>query len=172
MRKYIRNFVDGGTFFFTLVTHDRNAIFHDSSSIGICLNAINRTQKYHPFELVAYCIIPDHLHLLISLPDGQQDYSTIIKEFKRKVTKELRRQRNDPGLVVWQKRFWERTIRDQRDFKIHFDYIHYNPIKHGFVENLDDWKWSSFSYYFGEEDREKAVVDPKVFPKDSKFFGE
>ena len=172
MRKYIRNYVEGGTFFFTLVTHDRNAIFHDSSSIEVCLSIIKQTQKYHPFELVAFCFIPDHLHVLVTLPDGQKDYSTIIKEIKRKVTKDLRWEHNTPSLIVWQKRFWERTIRDEHDFKIHFDYIHYNPIKHGFVENLDDWKWSSFSYYFGEKDRENAAVDPNIFPKDSRFFGE
>lgn len=74
MRRYIRNYVEGGTFFFTLVTHGRNAYFHDHSSIVICLNSISQTQKYHPFELVAYCIMPDHLHLLISLPVRQFDY--------------------------------------------------------------------------------------------------
>lgn len=172
MRKYIRNYVEGGTYFFTLVTNDRKAIFHDPTSIKVCLDAINQIQKCHPFELVAFCFIPDHLHVLVTLPDGQKDYSTIIKEIKRKVTKDLRREHNTPSLIVWQKRFWERTIRDEHDFKIHFDYIHYNPIKHGFVENLDDWKWSSFSYYFGEKDRENAAVDPNIFPKDSRFFGE
>ncbi len=172
MRKYIRNYVEGGTYFFTLVTNDRNAIFHDSSSIKICLDAINQIQKYHPFELVAFCFIPDHLHLLVTLPDGQKDYSIIIKEIKRKVTKGLRRQCNDPDLVVWQKRFWEHTIRDQYDYKVHFDYIHFNPIKHGFAVNLDDWKWSSFGYYFGGEYSENVVIDPNSFPKDRNYFGE
>ena len=172
MRRYIRNYVEGGTFFFTLVTHGRNAYFHDHSSIVICLNSISQTQKYHPFELVAYCIMPDHLHLLISLPVRQFDYSTIIKEFKKKVTKELKHQRNDPDLVVWQDRFWEHTIRDQRDYKTHFDYIHYNPIKHGFVTNPDDWKWSSFGDYFGVDVRENVVIDPKIFSKNGLSFGE
>jgi putative transposase len=172
MRRYIRNYVEGGTFFFTLVTNGRNAFFCDSSSVEICLKALGQIQKFHPFELVAYCIMPDHLHLLISLPADQKDFSTIIKEFKKKVTKELKHQRNDPGLVEWQDRFWEHTIRDQRDFKTHFDYIHYNPIKHGFVTNLDDWKWSSFGDYYDWENQEKMAIDPKLFSKDGLFFGE
>jgi len=172
MRRYIRNYVEGGTFFFILVTHDRNTIFHDSSSIEICLDAIKRTQKFHPFELVAYCVMPEHLHLLVSLPDGQIDYSTINKELKKRVTKEIRRQRNNPDLVVWQDRFHEHTIRNQQDLKIHFDYIHYNPIKHGYVVNLDDWKWSSFGYYFEGDDRENLAIDPNVFPNKGNYFGE
>jgi putative transposase len=172
MRKYIRNYVEGGTFFFTLVTHERNAIFHADTGVEICLNAIKRTQKFHPFEIVAYCIMPDHLHLLISLPDGQTDYSTIIKEFKRKVTKEIKLQRNDPEFTVWQDRFWEHTIRDQKDLKLHFDYIHYNPIKHGLVNNLDDWKWSSFKDCYDVSYRENVVIDPTIFSKKGSLFGE
>jgi len=109
---------------------------------------IEKTKIFQPFELEAYCILPDHIHLLMSLPESIKNYSNIIREIKKTVTKNARKHLNLPDLVVWQDRFWEHTIRDERDMQTHYDYIHYNPVKHGYVESADQWKWSSMDNVF------------------------
>jgi putative transposase len=65
---------------------------------------------------------------------------------KAKFSKELSR----PGTQVWQNRFWEHLIRDDRDLQTHLDYIHYNPVKHGLVESPKDWPFSTFHRYIKE----------------------
>ncbi len=59
-----------------------------------------------------------------------------------------RRRKRERG--VWQRRFWEHQIRDERDLQRHVDYIHYNPVKHGLVENVEDWPWSSYHRWVRE----------------------
>ena len=168
MPKYIRNYVAGGTYFFTLVTKNRIPIFDDEYSFEAFMDSLQKTQTYHPFELMAFCILPDHVHLLLTLPAGDDDYSTRIKEIKRRTTLLIRESREKPTLTVWQKRFWEHTIRDFEDFQNHSDYIHYNPVKHGYCVNFEDWKWSSFR----SSDNLGREVDPKVFLKSKFSFGE
>jgi len=157
MRKYIRNYVEGGTYFFTMVTKNRRLLFHDPDLCNLFLIGIDKVKSYHPFDLVAYCILPDHIHLLMSLPEGVRDYSKIIKVLKRSVTKSIRNHLNLPDLVVWQDRFWEHTIRDERDMQIHFEYILYNPVKHGYVESVDQWKWSSI-----DSESDDHVIKPSL----------
>ncbi len=115
MPRYIRNYVAGGTYFLTLVTHNRRSIFNSDLIIENFFEVIDQIQKYHPYDLLAYCVLPDHIHLLLKLPDGEYDYSTRIKEIKKKTTLFIRRSQKEPNLTVWQKRFWEHTIRDFED---------------------------------------------------------
>jgi putative transposase len=172
MRKYIRNYVEGGTYFFTQITHNRFHYFSESSHADVCLSSLRHVQKHHPFELVAYCVLPDHLHLLITLPIDQKDFSTIMKEFKKKATKELRKMIGAPELKIWQDRFWEHTIRNERDMKTHFDYIHYNPIKHLYVDDPLDWEWSSYSEYYDRLIVNRPKINPKSFDMVKQGFGE
>ncbi len=172
MRKYLRNYVEGGTYFLTQVTHNRFHYFSEPAYIDVCLSALIHVQKYHPFELVAYCILPDHLHLLITLPIDQKDFSTIMKEFKKKATKELRKIIGVPQLKIWQDRFWEHTIRNERDMQIHFDYIHYNPIKHLYVDDPLDWEWSSYGEYYDRLFSNRPKINPKSFEMIKQGFGE
>lgn len=108
--------------------------------------------------LHAYCILPDHLHALIQLPRNDTRYSMRVRAFKTFFTQSylksggtevdglrVRRKRNERG--IWQQRFWEHTIRDTDDFNRHFDYIHYNPVKHDLVPDPALWEWSSFGRY-------------------------
>jgi putative transposase len=67
----------------------------------------------------------------------------------------LGEERNDSRVkrheaAIWQRRFWEHTINDEEDFEMHLDYIHYNPVKHGYVDRPADWAWSSFQRYVKE----------------------
>ncbi len=114
--------------------------------------AFSREMARRPFEIEAIVILPDHLHALWQLPEGDCDYSkrwgSIKKYFSigcRCAEKDNTRSRRDKRESnIWQRRFWEHTICDQRDWNNHLDYIHYNPVKHGLVAAPGEWKYSSF----------------------------
>ncbi|MCY1308903.1 REP-associated tyrosine transposase [compost metagenome] len=104
-----------------------------------------------PFKLPAIVVLPDHLHLLMQLPEQDADFSSRIRQVKSAFVSQLR-QRPDVDVAsngrgeanIWQRRFWEHLIRDERDFAAHVDYIHFNPVKHGLVGVVRDWRLSSF----------------------------
>ena len=171
MPNYVRNQVYGGTYFFTLVTHDRKPFFSDEAAVKILLKAIQKTQIRQPFDLIAYCILFDHIHLLISLPIDERSYSQIIRNVKRITTKDVRELLGKPELLIWQDRFWEHTIRDEGDLKHHFDYIHYNPVKHGYVEDYGNWAWSSFNKYY-DSNSSLHKIDATKFEDENRFYGE
>lgn len=146
MSNYHRLKIAGASYFFTVVTHDRKRIFDNENNIQILRNAFRREKQRRPFDVEAIVILPDHLHCLWTLPENDSDYSSRWREIKKHVTKELsvtRNHRNEGE--IWQRRFWEHSIRDDEDWRNHMDYIHYNPVKHGYVTSPTDWRWSSFS---------------------------
>jgi len=115
-------------------------------------------RKRFPFTTDAVCLLPEHIHCIWTLPDRDINYSVRWKEIKRLFTKSYLEQIG-PGDIrsesrvrrgeaaIWQRRFWEHTIRDQTDLNRHLDYIHYNPVKHELVQTVSDWPWSSFHRY-------------------------
>jgi putative transposase len=155
MPNYRRCYVPGGTYFFTLVTCDRVRIFDSSTARQLLGDKLRACQVRWPFQIPAIVLLPDHLHAIWSLPEGDKEYSLrwawIKKEFTKawlaaggteqlvSASKQARRNRG-----VWQVRFWEHTVRDEDDFERHFDYTHYNPVKHGLVRSPCDWPYSSF----------------------------
>ena len=158
MPNFRRIHAPGGTYFFTVVTNERLPIFSTESTIITFLNIIEKNQNEYPFEQIAYCILPDHIHCIWKLPDGDDDYSMrwqLIKaRFSRKFLQrsdlegkisESRKRKRERG--IWQRRFWEHTIRDDNDLAMHINYIHFNPIKHVLVKKLSDWRWSSYNDY-------------------------
>lgn len=158
MPDYLRNLVEGGTYFFTVVTYHRKHVFSNILARKILHDAWTITNHRHPFETIAVCLLPDHIHCMWKMPEGDSDYSTRWKEIKRHFSINYQKQigygeeRNTSHLkhkevAVWQRRFWEHTIEGEDDFEAHFDYIHFNPIKHGYVERAADWQWSSFHRY-------------------------
>jgi len=111
-----------------------------------------------PFTIDAVCLLPDHIHCIWRLPDGDADYSVRWKEIKRLFSRSYIDQVNPGDLrnesrvsrgeaAIWQRRFWEHLIRDEEDYSRHLDYIHYNPVKHGLVQRVSAWPWSSFHRY-------------------------
>jgi putative transposase len=172
MPNYIRNKVYGGTYFFTVVTIERINFFLDQGNAEVLFKAIKRVQMRKPFELLAYCIMPDHWHLLLSLPEGDDSFSQKIREIKRLTTFTLRKSMGVPDLVIWQDRFWEHTIRDENDLTNCFNYIHYNPVHHQLVELPEQWKWSSYCDYYHYLPENKLVIDPKQFEKEKWVYGE
>ncbi|MBM4103394.1 MAG: transposase [Planctomycetes bacterium] len=145
----------GGYYFFTLVTYNRVPFLATPLARAILHSAWQRVQHRRPFESVAACLLPEHLHCIWRLPDGDNDYSTrwtlIKKDFTHNwlkaggeeiIQSQSRQQRRHRG--VWQKRFWEHRIRDPRDLARHIHYIHWNPVKHKLVEKVEDWPFSSY----------------------------
>jgi putative transposase len=140
MPQYIRARKPGGIFFFTVVTHRRRKLFYEYKNRMILLEAIRDVQSIHPFIINAWILLPEHLHCIWTLPEGDTDYSRRWGLVKAKFSAHLK----TPGSPVWQNRFWEHLIRNDQDFQRHLDYIHYNPVKHGLVDSPAEWPFSTF----------------------------
>jgi putative transposase len=152
MVRYRRNFVPGGTYFFTVTLVDRtsSALVHHVSDLRA---AFRIAWQERPFTIEAIVILPEHLHTIWTLPSGDSDFSGRWKRIKARFTRRLvaagvsvKRHRNGE-YALWQRRFWEHTIRDEVDFERHADYVHFNPVKHELVNRVRDWRYSSFHAY-------------------------
>jgi len=149
---YRRNRVSGGTFFFTLTLVDR----HSSllvEYIDLLRKTVRNVQNQYPFHIDAIVILPDHLHTIWMLPAGDDDFPRRWQAIKSHFTSTVRQQgvsfspTTKGEYRLWQRRYWEHTIRDESDLQRHADYIHYNPVKHGLAKRVVDWPFSSFHRY-------------------------
>jgi len=158
MSHYRRASIEGGTFFFTITIADRS-----SDLLVRYIDRLRRIygmiQQRQPFETIAICVLPDHLHAVWRLPSGDADFPlrwNLIKSgFSRGLQADQPRSRSklvkrERGL--WQRRYWEHAIRDEADLARYVDYIHYNPVKHGLVRRVCDWPYSSFKHYVARGD--------------------
>ena len=150
MPDYRRHRVPGGTYFFTVNLRDRRCDLL-TAEIDRLRAAIRQTRTRHPFHIDAWVVLPDHLHCLWTLPPGDADFSVRWQEIKARFSRSLPvTERRSPVLLrrhergIWQRRFWEHSIRDDRDYANHMDYIHFNPVKHGLTPNVADWPFSTF----------------------------
>jgi putative transposase len=150
MTDYRRNFIAGGSFFFTVNLAERQLSLL-TSHVDQLRNAIRETRECHPFTIDAIVVLPDHLHAVWTLPEGDADFATRWRLIKSTFSRDIpcgerisasRAARGERG--IWQRRYWEHTIRDEGDFERHVDYIHINPVKHGLVTRARDWPYSSF----------------------------
>ncbi|MEN3030212.1 REP-associated tyrosine transposase [Chromobacterium amazonense] len=151
--RYRRLIAEGGTWFLTVNLADRRQDYL-TRHIDVLRQAVRQVRDRHPFEIVAMVVLPDHFHAVWTLPEGDADYPTrmtLIKAaFSRTLPKierirESRERKRERG--IWQRRYWEHQIRDEADLQAHVDYIHYNPVKHGHVERVVEWPYSSFHRY-------------------------
>ncbi len=155
MPDYRRYFVEGGTYFFTVVTAGRQRLFDDAKARDLLGRMMREQREKMPFETVAAILLPDHLHAIWTLPSGDKKYSERWQAIKARfssawlesgatemeVSSGYTAQRRRG---VWQARFIEHTIRDEDDLHVHADYLHYNPVKHQLAKCPKDWPWSSF----------------------------
>jgi putative transposase len=149
---YRRNFVRGGTYFFTVTLADRRStILVDY--VDSLRAAFRRARSERHFSVDAIVVLPDHLHAILTLPAADSDFSgrwrRIKGHFSTSIIKSLTpvTRYNNGDLALWQRRYWEHTIRDENDFERHVDYIHFNPVKHRLVKRVPDWLHSSFHLY-------------------------
>lgn len=150
MPEYRRHRVPGASYFFTVNLRDRDA----SSlvdNVDLLRQVVARVRALMPFHIDGWAVLPDHLHSIWTLPEGDGDFprrwQAIKMSFSRRITpgeplSASRRIRGERG--IWQRRYWEHTVRDARDYAAHLDYIHFNPVRHGYVTRPADWKLSSF----------------------------
>ena len=158
MPRYRRFLVAGGVYFFTVTLADRSSDLL-VRRIGDFRNVYRSVRHRYPFETVAICILPDHLHAIWTLPEGDSDFprrwSLIKAGFSRRVPTSANRSeskvaKREKG--VWQRRYWEHMIRNGADLDRHVDYIHFNPVKHKLVPRVVDWPHSSFHFYVSRGD--------------------
>ena len=180
MPDFRRYFVAGGTYFFTLVTAGRAPLFADEPARTLLGSMMREERSDAPFETVGVVLMPDHLHVIWTLPPGDEDYPSRWQAIKAKFTHEwlaadgaeqrvtqgYRRQRRRG---IWQPRFVEHTIRDELDLHHHADYIHYNPVKHDYTDDPYKWAWSSVHLYFDTKGRDWLRATWKEYPVSSSF---
>jgi putative transposase len=146
--RYRRNWLAGGTFFFTVALVNRRSELL-TGSIDVLRAAMRTVRVERPFEIDAMVVLPEHVHAVWTLPAGDADYAHRWRRIKSVFTRGVLRQgaafrrRDESGVALWQRRYWEHTIRDDADFARHVDYIHYNPVRHGYVVHALDWPFSS-----------------------------
>jgi putative transposase len=148
MPRYIRPRIPGASIFFTVALADRGGrllVEH----VDILRSAVRQTRQERPFRIEAWVVLPDHLHAVWALPEGDADYSLRWRLIKARFSRDLpmgrlrasHEARQERGL--WQRRFWEHHIRNEADLAAHIRYCWWNPVKHGFVERPEDWAYSS-----------------------------
>ncbi len=161
---YRRAIIPGGVFFFTVVTYNRRNLLAGAEQVDLLREAFRYTMQHHPFQIDACVVLPDHLHAIWSLPEGDHDFSLrwrLIKSYfshrlpeKPAITSASRATKHEQS--VWQRRFWEHLIRDADDYERHLNYLHYNPVKHGLASSPMFWQYSSFRHW----------VDKGFYPAD------
>ncbi len=153
MTNYRRYRIKGASCFFTVTLNDRQSDLL-TRHISLLRHAFHEVKTRHPFAIDAIVILPDHLHCIFTLPENDDNYSMRWRLIKSTFSRQLpnrenrsqsRIQKRERG--IWQRRFWEHVIRDEEDFQIHVDYIHFNPVKHGLVDQTMKWPYSSFHRY-------------------------
>ncbi len=155
MPNYRRSNIAGATYFFTVNTYRRQQFLTDSDVRAALRAGIERVRQTLPFAIDAWVLLPDHLHCLWTLPKGDADFSTRWRVIKTTVTQCCGPRLNNPAWLtrrraakgqgtLWQQRFWEHLIRDERDYAAHVDYIHWNPVKHRYAKEVAHWPYSSF----------------------------
>ena len=151
MTDYRRVWHPGGTYFFTVNLLQRRCNDLLTRRIDLLRNVVRSVRSRHPFHIHGWVVLPEHLHCVVELPTGDADFATRWRLIKMNFSKALpkierlsavRVSRGERG--IWQRRYWEHLIRDDADFQAHMDYVHFNPVKHGWVTRVADWPYSTF----------------------------
>ncbi|HEX7890014.1 MAG TPA: transposase [Ramlibacter sp.] len=178
MPNYIRTHTAGATYFFTVTLRDRGAryLVDHVADLRACMADV---KKRHPFEIDAMVVLPEHIHALWTLPTEDGDFSRRWMLLKQAFTRRLQaggvldrdaaEERRKGQRSLWQDRFWEHQIRDDDDFARHVDYIHFNPVKHGWVMRARDWPYSSLHRYVREK---RLPADWGISAAIEEHFGE
>ena len=173
--QYRRFYRQGSLYFFTVVAYQRRPILTNPDVMAVLKAALKTVQQKYPFKIEALVVLPDHLHTIWQMPENDADFSTRWNQIKRyvshhckqydhieKTANEVKKRQSS----IWQQRFWEHCIRDDEDLANCMDYIHYNPVKHGYAQAAKDWPFSTFQKYVRQgiypEDWCGATQDFKV----------
>jgi putative transposase len=150
MPNYRRLFIPGGSYFFTVNLQNRGSLLL-TERIDLLRNAVRHTRRSMPFEIDAWVVLPDHMHCMWKLPSGDDDFPARWRSIKLGFSFALR-----PSAQIWQRGYWEHALRDEPDWAAHMDYVHFNPVKHGYTHAPGLWRYSTF----------RACVKRGLYPKD------
>lgn len=176
---YRRIFIPGASYFFTLTLQNRQSdlLIYKIKELRA---ALQRVMKTYPFKIDGIVVLPEYIHMTITLPPGDTNYSQRISFIKSTFSRQLepiefvnssRQAKRERG--IWQRRFWEHLIRDVQDYEKHLDYIHYNPVKHGHVKSPSQWPHSSIHRYIKAGILPANWASTDVIEQDHKLqFGE
>lgn len=146
---YRRLYLPGVTYFFTINLKNRKSNLL-VLEIDKFRKAVRNVKRKHPFEIEAVVVMPDHVHMMIKLPQGDLDYPLRIRLIKSSFSYQLQKKeyisqarKNKKERGIWQRRYWEHVIKDEKDYAHHWNYILYNPVKHGYVKQASEWFYSS-----------------------------
>lgn len=162
MRNYIRDKTQDGCYFLTFNLIDRKSQLL-LTHIDKFRIAYARTVQQHRFHLEAMVVLPDHVHIMITLPEDSDNYAIVVASLKSQFSRQLnnietitswRQAKREKG--IWQRRFWVHCIRDDTDYRQHMNYIHYNPVKHGHVAKPQDWPYSTLH----------KLIEKDIYPTD------
>ena len=142
-----RYYVPNSIVFITQVVSGRSPVFASEEHLGLLLDIVREAKARHPFHMLAYVFLWDHFHLLIK-PRTGVTHTDIMHSIKPNFTNQYKAAIAVSGrMVFWQRRYWDHVIRNEVDLAQHFDYIHYNPVKHGMVTKPEEWPHSSFLHW-------------------------
>jgi putative transposase len=145
--KIRRWYVPNAIYFITAVTQDRRPLFADAANLELLRVTMRSARQYHPFAMRAYAFLADHFHLLVFVPETT-NISKLLQSIQRNFTRNYKQAHAVPEpLRLWQRGFWDHVIRDERDFANHLNYIHYNPVKHGYASRAGGYAHTSFHDY-------------------------
>jgi len=147
MPNFRRYYIPGAMYFIVAVTKKRRPVFDKAANADLLYETLRQVQRIKPFKLWAHAVIPDHVNLLIQ-PTGDANISRIMLSIQRSFTLNYKDSHGiTHSLSLWQRRFWDHIIRDEDDLQRHFDYIHYQAVKHGLVTRPEDYLYSSYRYW-------------------------
>ncbi len=164
MPHFHRYYLANHPIFITCVTNKRMPYLKNEESLCLFWEILKIVQKLHPFHLQSYVILPDHFHWIMQLPENEPNFSAVLHSIKNNFTRLYKEQMGIPKAEtypIWQKRFWDHIIRNKPEYQNLFDYIHWNPIKHGYVTKPEDWPQSSFRFW----------CDRGIYPPDWGWWG-
>ena len=130
--------------FITTVCYRRKQLLKSDVDRELLLSVMREIKSSKPFSMIAYVILDDHFHWIIK-PSNTHNFSQIMQSVKLRFVHRFKKHRGiEANLSLWQRRFWDHVIRNRKDLNRHIDYVHYNPVKHGYVARPFDYEWSSF----------------------------
>jgi putative transposase len=150
MPEYRRLRVPGGCYFFTVNLRDRDCALL-IERIALLRECVRAARAVAPFHIDSWVVLPDHMHCMWTLPEGDDDFPSrwlaIKKQFSKampmtEIRSPVMRARRERA--IWQRRYWEHRIRDADDYARHMDYVHFNPVKHGLIDHPANWPYSTF----------------------------
>jgi putative transposase len=149
--------------FLTFSCYHRQPYFNCPEIYDLFLHCLEATRRRADLSIYGYVIMPEHVHLLLSEPehgtlaDAMRALKLSFSKLARRLVPQVPRAgfASSPGKKTlspgfgsfWQKRYYDRNVRDRREFGVKLRYLHRNPVKRGLAKDLEDWKWSSFRHY-------------------------